>query len=661
MTGRHGAAPYSPYVGLRPFGPQDADRFFGRTREIREIAALWCSNKLTVVYGPSGVGKTSLLHAGVIPALDPERFEVWPVGRVSLPVGTDREPDSGAYTAALLSSWHPERPPDSFAGLSLTDFLERYGERTDRYGDPIPTLVAIDQAEELFLPADLHHEAREEFLRELGEAVHRHRGLRLLLSLRQEHLADVLPYERLLGQGSRARFAVHPLSREAALQAVRRPLERVNWSFLPGAAERLVDTLTTAQISDARGIRRTVRLESVEPVQLQVVCTALWESLPWESPPPESRVVTVEHVETRVDVDRSLTNFCSRAITETARRHGISPAPLRAWLRRTFVTEHGTRGTAYEGLTHTAGMPNAVVRDLEDHHILRAEYRSGSRWYELQHDRLIGPLQQADPAEHLQTARQAYRNGQWDIARDHAEQALRFATGNDLALLGMAERTLGDIDTAQGAAESGWTHYHTAAKLLEAAEHPTEAIGRLLADCGRLSVRLGKYSRAVDEFTAALARAPGEPAIQRELAQALWHSGEPRAALAVLDGVLSLTREPDDALLLRGEILADLGQGEPALRDLDRVDRPLPPAAQAARALALAVTRHLAEAEREAAAALTEAADHGPVLLRAARVRALCDDHPAAAELAARALAATDPALPSHLREEARRLLSASG
>jgi hypothetical protein len=84
-------------------------------------------------------------------------------------------------------------------------------------------------------------------------------------------------------------------------------------------------------------------------------------------------------------------------------------------LQRTFITELGRKSTVDEGLTSTAGMPNEVVRALENRHVIKAEHRAGSRWYELQHDRLIelirrlddtalGPMPQAEPADHLRTA-----------------------------------------------------------------------------------------------------------------------------------------------------------------------------------------------------------------------------------------------------------------
>ena len=59
----------SPYKGLDSFAKDDADFFFGRTRDIRLIVANVFASPLTVLYGPSGVGKTSVLRAGVLPRL----------------------------------------------------------------------------------------------------------------------------------------------------------------------------------------------------------------------------------------------------------------------------------------------------------------------------------------------------------------------------------------------------------------------------------------------------------------------------------------------------------------------------------------------------------------------------------------------------------------
>ena len=66
--------PFNPYVGPRTFQEEEADRFFGREREARELVALVVSERLTLFYAQSGAGKSSLLNARVIPWLRERRL-----------------------------------------------------------------------------------------------------------------------------------------------------------------------------------------------------------------------------------------------------------------------------------------------------------------------------------------------------------------------------------------------------------------------------------------------------------------------------------------------------------------------------------------------------------------------------------------------------------
>ena len=66
------ARPGSPYVGLVPYEEDDAEFFFGRSHEAAIVRANLRSARLTILYGPSGVGKSSLLMAGVVHGLREE-------------------------------------------------------------------------------------------------------------------------------------------------------------------------------------------------------------------------------------------------------------------------------------------------------------------------------------------------------------------------------------------------------------------------------------------------------------------------------------------------------------------------------------------------------------------------------------------------------------
>ncbi len=644
-----------PYVGLRAFRIEDYDRFFGRVRESHDIAALWRGNKLTVLYGASGVGKTSLLQAGVIPLLDAKGLDRLPVGRVTTGVApTSAAPVRNPYVFALLSSWAPDRPPDELVGLSILEFLHEHGERLDRYGDPIPILAAIDQAEELFGDLPYRPAAVTTFISELAEALRENRGTRLLLSLREDRLPSMLPYERILAGRSHIRSRLMPFGQAAALEAISRPLEGTGCAFEPGVAEELVTDLRTIKVTNALGVETSIMVDTVDPVQVQVVCSALWESLPGNA-----RVITSAHVRRHANIDRFLASFCSRTLTAVASEHDMPVARIRSWLQQTFVTELGTRGTAYEGIDQTAGMPNAVVRSLEDRHLLKAEHRAGTRWYELQHDRLIEPIQQAHPVELLAAAELELENGGFALAERHGGQAIRACGLDDLQVRAGAERLLGHVARLRNRPNEALQRYRTAASLFEVLQD-SAAVGQLLAEAGRLSIARGRYAEAVTDLRAAAERASSDLSIQYALAQALWHTGQPRAAVAVLSGILDIDADMTAALRSRGEILADLSMAEAALRDLNLVRRNQRPGTLAARAVAHALTGRLEAADQEAADATANAADSGPVLLRAARVRLMLGEFTMATDLAAAALTAAGAPLPPHLREDAERLLEAS-
>ena len=77
--------PDSPYKGLAAFGDSELDAllFFGRERERDLVIANMIASRLTVLYGPSGVGKSSLLSAGVARSLR-EEPETRSVARLQL-------------------------------------------------------------------------------------------------------------------------------------------------------------------------------------------------------------------------------------------------------------------------------------------------------------------------------------------------------------------------------------------------------------------------------------------------------------------------------------------------------------------------------------------------------------------------------------------------
>ena len=639
-----------PYPGTRPFWQTDRDRFFGRAADVAALAERWRANRLTIVVGPVACGKTSLLHAGLLPAMTGQRLDLLPPGRVSygstFPFAA--LPEHNPYSLALLRSWSPGETATRLAGLSVHEFVRR---RTERQEGTV--LAAIDHVEELFADSGPRWTYRRRFLGELVEALEREPRLHLLLLAREEALGLI---SAVLGTG--ARYQLKALTHMEAIEAVTRPARQAGRSFAKGAAEELVTDLQMGRVANVDRTEPYIADDLIEPALLQVVCTWLWDSLP-----SGVDLITIRDVRRYGDADTALAVHCGRLIAAIADDHDMSASKLRSWLLMTFITELGTRGRVYEGPTDTAGMPNAVVRALEDRHLLSAELRSGSRWYELISDRLIEPLQEAaderpepaEPDEYLRAAERALTLGELDLAERHAEETLRTSAETDLRLRAEADSLLGNLAHEREKPQEAEARYRVAASLFETVRD-TEAVARQLAAVGQTLLAQGRPADAVDLLRAAVNRMPNDPVIQTELGLALWQLGEGRAAVAVLTAVLGIDSGNLAALRARGEILADLGDARDAMIDLDRVTHDDRPLTRAARGLALAELGDQPAASQEIKDVLTEAPRNGPVLLYAARATDLAGDEVTARELAKRAVNAMDPALPPTQRQEALQL-----
>src|SRR5262245_30805097 len=64
----------NPFVGPRPF--EAGERLYGRDHEVRKLLDLLLAERIVLLHSPSGAGKTSLIQAALIPALERVRFEV---------------------------------------------------------------------------------------------------------------------------------------------------------------------------------------------------------------------------------------------------------------------------------------------------------------------------------------------------------------------------------------------------------------------------------------------------------------------------------------------------------------------------------------------------------------------------------------------------------
>lgn len=658
----------SPYVGTRAFDVDDQALFFGRDRECDELRALLSENNFIVLHGSSGSGKTSLLRAGLSPALI-EQGDVLPVGRVSLASSFPEAALSphNPYTLSVLSSWSPGESRIGLSRLSIKDFLADRSLASRWHVDKNMMFVVIDQLEEIFDDTE-REQHREEFFRDLGDALHTVPRLKVMLSIRSDCIAELSTYKQLMAINDQAYYFLGPLNRSAAIEAVTRPVEKFSLRFAPGVAEDLIDNLRGMQFRASTRAGNPVNAETIEPVQLQVTCSWLLGTLA-----PGASIVSFKSPDIAIQVEQALLSFCADVIAEVSSEHEIEVYALRDWLQRTFITSRGRRKEVTEHLPMTAGMPHSVVKSLEKLHILTAGRGSDARWYKLANDRLISVVRElykpslvdstpaVNPSKNLQIAMGLMAEGELTLAERHARHALAAAEGRDLRLQADAWSLLGNIAFQRDLLDIALECYREAAGLCEQLRDQS-AVGTLIGAIGRIHVKQGRYVAALEDLHSAVTRLPGNLTLQTELAKVLWHVDQVQAAAAIYGTVLSIEPEFAEALAGRGQIRAETGDASSALDDLRALQRLRPsiglePEVRSAYALALARAGKPETAMKEADAALALVHDNALILLRAARVASAIGAPKRATALLRQATEATNPPLSSGRLSEARRLL----
>jgi WD40 repeat protein/energy-coupling factor transporter ATP-binding protein EcfA2 len=234
----------APYPGLQAFMAEDAGVFFGRDHEIDRLEELFQptlqrgAGRFVAIVGPSGSGKSSLLHAGLLPRLQrqPERWIVLP------PLVPGRQPmrNLARALAETFASAGDARPLDELeASLrrGAPTLVELAMQLTARRAGQQHVLVVIDQAEELVTLTGAGEQ--QEFLRLLEGAMSEDSPLWTVATVRSEFLSTA-PERAGLAEAVHESVVVEPLSRARLPEVIQRPAQRAGIDFAPGLVEQMV-------------------------------------------------------------------------------------------------------------------------------------------------------------------------------------------------------------------------------------------------------------------------------------------------------------------------------------------------------------------------------------------------------------------------------------
>lgn len=246
-----------PYVGLRPFEASESDRFFGRGRDAGLLCDKILSGRLTILYAQSGLGKSSLLRAMVIPRLEENHSRV-----IYFDAWAQEEPLL-LLKDALASAANALGFADADRGSPTLTELARILCSADDSG----LVLVLDQFEEFLVH---HGESLDPLRNELGALLRSSRlDVTVVLSLREEFLAALEPLRQQILNLFQSTYRLEGLNDEDLRLAIEGPPRLFGGECEPQLAEQLVSDLRTPGAPGEAGLL-------VELPMLQLVCQQLW-------------------------------------------------------------------------------------------------------------------------------------------------------------------------------------------------------------------------------------------------------------------------------------------------------------------------------------------------------------------------------------------------
>ncbi|MGH7880283.1 MAG: WD40 repeat domain-containing protein, partial [Candidatus Binataceae bacterium] len=341
----------NPWLGLASFTEETRAFFFGRDEEVAELARRVQRKLLTLLFGQSGLGKTSILRAGLVPRLRGQGY-----CPVYVRIDYDREAPEPAVqikqaimlTARRAGQW--TQAGVAIEGESLWEFLHHRDDvlRDESGGTLIPLLI-FDQFEEIFTLAQSDEFGRARaarFITELADLVENRppkaleakfdedetaaqrfdfarSDYRVLIALREDYLAPLEGLKKEIPSISQNRLRLAPMTGTQALAAVLRPGGKLVSEEVAAAIVRFV--AGGAELANAE----------VEPSLLSLICRELNDA-------------RIEQGRGEISLDllagshaTILTNFYERALAD-------QPQSVRHVIEDDLLTDSGFRENVAE-------------------------------------------------------------------------------------------------------------------------------------------------------------------------------------------------------------------------------------------------------------------------------------------------------------------------
>lgn len=393
------------FPGAVPFAETQSHIFFGRNNDIERLYKLVYRNPLVVLYGKSGLGKSSIINAGLIPTIKKDkthtaiviRFKAWTENSDDSPLSTTKAFLQSNNEKTFLSKWIED---DESLWL-LT--------KNRQLNDGVRPLLIFDQFEELFgypeseinafmveLAELLHTDIPLRFIRRLEylddfdlvteeeeDKLDKKLDARILFAIRSDklHLIDRLkPY---LPNVLRNMHELKALSIEDAKAAITKPAQ-MEGDFVSPKFE-----FTESALQNILSFLVEKDTQRVEGIMIQMLCEH------YEREQVLKQGLTTLDLRQIGDPNDVVANYYQEKINAIDSKDQMAARKL---IEDGLVSEgNGMRLSLHEAyILQKFGLDSAFLRNLIDKRLLRSEpFSRGGYTYELSHDRLILPVVEA--------------------------------------------------------------------------------------------------------------------------------------------------------------------------------------------------------------------------------------------------------------------------
>lgn len=242
---------FIPYPGLRPYNYEESKLFFGRERHISEILRKLETRRFVSIVGNSGSGKSSIVKAGVLPALENDRNS-WIIATLRPGENPVRHLSDSLFNEKVFpdSKFSKEDSERNFnrlqkSNLGLVQAVRLLLPENKRL------LILVDQFEELFRFDQLHHDSEEtvlasHFVNLLLGAIDQHDvPIYVMMTLRSDFLGDCEQFEGLPEAINDGQFLIPRMNRDDLSRTITGPVNVVDGKISPRLVQQLLSEIGT--------------------------------------------------------------------------------------------------------------------------------------------------------------------------------------------------------------------------------------------------------------------------------------------------------------------------------------------------------------------------------------------------------------------------------